>query len=256
MKYYEQLLKRGCFTWDELSAVVGNNKSADSIAQNYVKKGYIQSVRRGLYVAVDLATGESAVSKFRIAGKITSSSYVSHHAAFEYYGCANQVSYHVEVSSNIPFIPFEYAGISYVFIGSRIKDGMVTQPDGVRVTDVERTILDGIHDFEKHMGLEELLRCLELMPMVKEDKLLAYLDVYGKQVLYQKTGYILEHYRDIWNLSDDFFAACKARIGLSKRYLFKFSAHDEIEYDSRWRLVIPHDFRKITSKGVTFDADI
>ena len=256
MKYYEQLLKMGCFTWDELCAVVGNNKSADSIARNYTKKGYIQSVRRGLYAAVDLATGESAVSKFRIAGKITSSSYVSHHAAFEYYGCANQVSYHVEVSSNMYFTPFEYMGIRYVFIDSRIKDGIVTQPDGVRVTDVERTILDGIHDFEKIMGLEELLRCLELMPMVKEDKLLAYLDVYGKQVLYQKTGYILEHYRDIWNLSDDFFAACKARIGLSKRYLFKFSAHDEIEYDSRWRLVIPHDFRKITSKGVTFDADI
>jgi len=256
MKYYEQLLKMGCFTWAELCEVVGNENAADSLAQNYQKKGYIQSVRRGLYVAVDLATGESAASKFRIAGKITSSSYVSHHAAFEYYGCANQVSYQVEVSSNMYFAPFEYAGITYVFLKSRIKDGIVTQPDGVRVTDAERTVLDGIHDFEKIMGLEELLRCLELLPTVKEDKLLAYLDVYDKQVLYQKAGYILEHYRDIWNLSDDFFAACKARIGQSKRYLFKLSAQDEIEYDNRWRLVIPHDFRKITSKGVNIDADI
>ena len=261
MKYYEQLLKMGCFTWNELCALVGNENAADSLARNYVKKGYIQSARRGLYVAVDLATGEPAVSKFRIAGKVTSSSYVSHHAAFEYYGCANQVSYQMKVSSRMYFTPFEYAGINYEFIGSRlkdgiIKDGIVTQPDGVRVTDVERTILDGINDFEKIMGLEELLRCLELLPMVKEDKLLAYLDVYRKQVLYQKTGYILEHFRGTWNLSDSFFTVCEARIGKSKRYLYKPTAYEKMEYNRRWRLVIPHDFTKITRKGVNIDADI
>ena len=256
MKYYEQLLKMGCFTWEELCAVVGNTKTAESLARSYVKKGYIHSVKRGLYSAVDLATGESVVSKFRIAGKITSSSYVSHHAAFEYYGCANQVSYQVEVSSNTYFTPFIYAGITYAFIKSRINEGIITQLDSVRVTDVERTLLDGIHDFEKVTGLEELIRCLELLPMVNEDKLLNYLDIYGKQVLYQKAGYILEHYRDLWSLSDNFFAACKERIGLSKRYFFKLSAHDEVEYNSRWQLVIPHDFYKITNKRVNSDVDI
>jgi hypothetical protein len=57
--------------------------------------------------------------------------------------------------------------------------------------------------------------------MVREDKLLAYLAAYGKQVLYQKMGYILEHLQDMWNLSDSFFAICEARIGKSKRYLYK-----------------------------------
>jgi hypothetical protein len=32
MKYYEQLLKMGCFTWYELCAAVGNAKTADSLA--------------------------------------------------------------------------------------------------------------------------------------------------------------------------------------------------------------------------------
>ena len=256
MKHYAQLLKMGCFTWDELCAAVGNTKTADSTARNYTKKGYIQSVKRGLYTAVDLATGESAVNKFRIAAKITPTSYVSHHAAFEYNGCANQVSYQVEVSSDTVFAPFEYAGITYTYIGSRINDGIITRPDSVRVTDAERTALDGIHDFEKIMGLEELLRCLKLLPMIKEDKLLAYLAVYGKQVLYQKAGYILEHLRDIWTLSDDFFAACESNIGKSKRYLYKPSAHDKMEYNRRWRLVVPSDLTKITSKGVNVDADI
>ena len=256
MKHYEQLLKMGCFTWEELCAVLGNTNAADSLARNYLKKGYIQNVKRGLYVAADLSTGEASVSKFRIAGKITPTSYVSHHAAFEYYGCANQVSYQVEVSSDTVFAPFEFAGVTYVYRGSRINDGVATQQDGVRVTDSERTVLDGIYDFEKIMGLEELLRCVALLPALKEDKLLLYLAAYGKQVLYQKTGYILEHFRDMWSLSDDFFTACETRIGKSKRYLYKPSAHEKMEYNRRWRLVVPNDLMKMTAKGVEYDADI
>ena len=256
MKHYEQLLKMGCFTWGELCATIGNPDAADSLARSYLKKGYIQSVRRGLYVAVDLVTGESAVNKFRVAGKITPSSYVSHHTAFEYYGCANQVSYQVEVSSDTIFNTFEFAGIAYICLGSRINGGVITHPDGVRVTDVERTILDGIQDFEKVMGLEELLRCLELFPVVKEDKLLTYLAEYDKQVLYQKAGYMLEYFRDMWNLSDDFFAACQSRIGKSKRYLYKPTASEKTEYNRHWRLVVPHDLMKLASKGVRFDADV
>jgi len=256
VKYYEQLLKLGCFTWGELCAMVGNPNAADSLARSYMKKGYVQSVRRGLYVAVDLATGESAASKFRIAGKITPTSYVSHHAAFEYYGCANQVSYQVEVSSGTAFQTFEYAGISYAHIKSRISGGVVTRPDGVRITDVERTVLDGINDFEKVMGLEELIRCMELLPAVKGEKALAYLEAYGKQFLYQKAGYILWHFRDIWSLGDGFFSACESRIGKSKRYLYKPPIHEKMGYDRRWRLVVPEDLMKITNKGVYFDADI
>ncbi|MDR1110618.1 MAG: transcriptional regulator [Deltaproteobacteria bacterium] len=256
MKHYAQLLKMGCFTWNELSAVIGNPKTADSLARSYMKKGYIQSVKRGLYTAVDLATGESSVSKFRIAGKITPSSYVSHHAAFEYFGCANQVSYKVEVSSETAFASFGYAGITYAYLSSRIKDGVITLPDGVRVTDAERTVLDGINDFDKVMGLEELLRCLALLPTVREDTLLTYLASYGKQVLYQKTGYISEHFRYSWNLSDSFFTACESRIGESKRYLHRPPIYGDQKYNRRWRLMVPRDLGRITNKGVNFDADI
>jgi len=246
----------GCFTWDELSMMVGNANAADSLARNYQKKGYIKSVKRGLYVAVDLLTNDAVVNKHRIAGKITPTSYVSHHAAFEYYGCANQVSYRVEVSSDTVFKSFENTGITYAYISSRIKDGITTWPDCVRVTDVERTVLDGINDYSKVMGLEELLRCLELLPLVKEEKLLKYISAYGKQILYQKVGYLLEHFRDAWNLSEEFFNTCEAYIGKSKRYLYKPLTHEKMEYNHRWRLVVPHDLMQITNKGVNFNADI
>jgi predicted transcriptional regulator of viral defense system len=253
MKYYERLLEMGCFTRNDLCALTGNFDTAGTLLKNYQKKGYLRQVRRNLYVAINLADRQPAVSKFRIAGSITPSACASHHTAFEYYGCANQVSYQVEVSSETPFAPFSFDGNTYACFVSRIKDGVTAEPSGVRVTDVERTVLDGINDFEKVMGLEELLRCLELLPAVKEDKLLAYLPAYGKRFLYQKTGYILQHFRREWNLSKGFFRECAAHIGKSTRYL---SISGDGTYNREWRLVVPADLMKITNKGVDFDADV
>ena len=255
MKHYEQLLRMGCFTWDELCDLAGSRSAANSLAQSYLKKGYIKSVRRGLYVAVNLADGEPAASPYRIAGKITPAAYVSHHAAFAYHGCANQVSNRVEVSSETPFAPFVFNGTEFVYLASRLAHGVATQADGVRVTDIERTVLDNIGDFEKIMGLEELLRCLEMVPVLREDKLLVYLKAYDKQVLYQKTGYLLEQLRAQWGLTDDFFAQCAANIGKSKRYLFTPTGAEDMEYNRAWRLVVPKNLTDATAEGVD-DAEV
>jgi len=95
-----------------------------------------------------------------------------------------------------------------------------------------------------------------MLPLIKEDKLLTYLAVYGKQVLYQKAGFVLEHFRNTWSLSDSFFSTCEARIGKSKRYLYSTPAHEKMKYNRRWRLVVPHDLMRLIRKGVNFDADI
>jgi predicted transcriptional regulator of viral defense system len=253
MKYYERLLEMGCFTRDDLHILTGNYDTAGTLLKNYQKKSYVAQVKRNLYVAINLADKQPVVSKFRIAGNITPSAHVSHHAAFEYYGCANQVSYQVEVSSETSFTAFSFDGNTYAYLAARLKEGVTIGRDGVRVTDMERTVLDGIHDFEKVMGLEELLRCLELVPSVHEDKLLTYLAAYNKQVLYQKTGYILQHFRREWNLSEEFFKECASHIGKSTRYLF--GKTDGI-YNSEWRLVVPADLMKITTKGTENDADV
>ncbi|MCL2222092.1 MAG: transcriptional regulator [Oscillospiraceae bacterium] len=253
MKYYEQLLDKGCFSRDDLCAMVGNYNTVGTLLKNYLKKGYIQKVKRNLYVAINLADRQPVVSKYHIAGSITKSAYISHHAAFEYYGCANQVSYQVEVSSETSFTDFSFNGNNYAFFSSRISDGIIMRHDGVRATDIERTVIDSINDFNKVAGLEELLRCIELIPSLDDEKLLSYLFSYNKQILFQKTGYILQHYKHMLRLSDMFFVECAARIGKSTRYLTKSTGNI---YNSEWRLIVPDNLNKITDKGVDYDAAI
>ena len=253
MKYYNEIVDMGCFTREDLCLLTGNYNTANSLIRYALRSGEIKAVKRNLYVAISLADKEPVVSKFRIAGAITKSGYVSHHAAFEYYGCANQVSYQVEVSSDERFTPFDFNGNTYVFMQSRIPDGVTKRQDGVRVTDMERTILDGINDFDKVMGIEELLRCIMLIPTLDETKLLKYLAAYEKQAMYQKVGYILRNFQKEFRLSEAFFGECAAHIGKSARYLL---ANKAGVFQKEWKLIAPNDLLSLTMKGVDADADI
>ena len=60
------------------------------------------------------------------------------------------------------------------------------------MTDLERTVIDSIKDFEKIGGFEELMNCLSLAHYLDEAKFRAYLDAYRVQVLYQREVYLLD----------------------------------------------------------------
>lgn len=257
MKYYESLLKKGCFTYQDVCILTGNSNTADSILRSYLHMGYIMKIKRGLFVAIDLRDGEPAANKFVIAGKLTGNSYVSHFSAFEYYGYTNQHAYEMYVTSDTKFNTLEFNGITYKRLSSNIKNGVITFEDNVRVTDIERTILDGINDFEHVMGFEELLRCIGSVPLFDEAKMLRYLKEYDKQFLYQKTGFILEHFRDELNISKDFLAECINNIGKSSRYLMSDKSKTEQKFILKWHLIVPEKaVEKAIGNGGEDDADI
>lgn len=246
MKYYENMLDKKCFSFKEVERMVGGNcNTAKSLLRQYVQKGYIQQVKKNLYVSISMESGMPAATRYQIASSITPTSYVSHRSAFEYYGYANQVSYEMNVSSDTAFADFEYEGINYAYIASRLPEGIIEQ-QGVRVTDPERTTMDYIGDFDHIGGLEELLRSLEMISFLSEEKLLKYLELSGKAVLYQKVGYILEHFKDSLKLSDYFFEVCCLRKGKSKRYFTKSANQNRMVYNSRWGLMVPENLLHIS----------
>jgi len=249
MKYYKDLAEHQCFTRADVEKLTGNAKTASSLLLEYQKKGYIESVKRNLYVSMSLENNRVIPNRYRIASNITDESYISHHSAFEYYGYANQVFYEVYVSGAKRFADFEYDGITYHYVAPRINFGVVLNDDGVRVTDIERTVIDGINDFEKIAGFEELLRCLELIPYVDENKLLHYLANYGKQFLYQKSGYILNYFRNELRLSNKFFDVCEIKVGKSIRYLYNGIDNEMNVFDNHWQLYVPKNLLNILSQG-------
>ena len=164
MKYYEKMLDMGCFTKDDVVMLAGSEGAAHSLLYDYTRNRLIERVRRNLYAAVSLETKQPVANRYVIASHLAPDACVSHHSAFEVYGYANQVYYEVYVQTELRFTDFEYNGATYRRVSPRISDGVTKWNGNVRVTTPERTVIDSINDFEKIGGLEELLRCIELIP--------------------------------------------------------------------------------------------
>jgi predicted transcriptional regulator of viral defense system len=264
MKYYEKLVNMKCFTQQDVEKLTGNKETAKSILKNYKNEGYIESVRRNLYVSISMETGVSVADRFVIASHIVPGAYVTHHSAFQFHGMTNQVFYELYVSTpgNKKFSEFTYNGITYRYTMSHLDIGLETKYDGmIRVTNLERTVIDSIEDINKIAGLEEVLNCIETIPprWLSAQKLVSYLKEYkksGKGFLYKKIGYILEHFQEKIDTPDEFFKECVKNLSRSKQYFDNsLKNKPEAHYNERWKLYVPKNLLFIISKGgMKFDT--
>lgn len=248
MDSYKELAVMRCFTRDKLAKQLGSASAADWQIRKFLDNGYIERVRRDLYVVISLETGQPIPNRFQIASSVAEDAYVSNHSAFEYYGYANQVFYEVYIATAKRIRPFSYDGIDYCHVKHRGTEGVVEMENGIRVTSLERTVIDSIADFEKIGGLEELLRCMMLIPSLSPDHLLSSLALYHCGKLYQKAGYILEMFQNDFGLPDTFFEECEKHLPESKTYFS--SQKDGFVFHKRWQLFAPKNLRILIDKGV------
>ena len=251
MDLYKELAHLRCFSYADMVQLIGSEKAADWQIKTYLKKGYIERVRRNLYVVISMETEQPIANRFQIASQATQDACISHHSAFEYYGYANQVFYEVYFSTCKNVRPFTYDGLQYTPLSNPSAIEILDMNNGVKVTSLERTVIDSIFDMDKIAGLEEILRCLELIPSLNEEKLLDVLEGYSKKQLYQKVGYILEFYKKDLSLSKDFFLKCISCSSSSKTYLTQ-EIRDNI-FHPKWLLYAPKNLKQLINKGVEYD---
>ena len=248
MKYLAALQAKKLFTLSDAEQLTGNLLTAKAMLQSYKKTGYIVSIRRNLYAAIDLVTKLPLANRFEIGSSVNPDAYLSHHTALEYHGVANQVFYTVTVSSTERFSTFEYDGITYERYDPKINGSVIIPPTMplVSVTDIERTVIDCIYDITRAGGLEELLEALRLIPTLHEDKLLFCLEQYDQIFLWQKAGFILSYFADSLHLSSGFFSACQSRINNRKQYL---TGSGDTVYYPEWKLYAPKNLLSILNDG-------
>lgn len=247
MKYYEKMLELGCFNKSKVIELTGSEAAAKSLLYDYQKKGYIEKVKRNLYAAISLETKQPVLSRYQIGSRLFPDAVITHHSAFEAFGYANQVFYEVYVATDSRFRDFEYDGIWYHRMERNAHMDIVTNGK-LKVTGIEQTIVDSIKDFNKIAGLEEVIRCIMLIPSVKGEKILEALSAYDNKFLYQKCGYILEQLQDELGLSNEFFEHLVRYAADGKRYLVKENGQNV--WNSRWKLYVPADFMHLLDKGV------
>ena len=240
MKHFEHFSQLAVFTKAEAVGDFQSKRSADSALLEYLKRGLIVHIKRGLYAVVNPATGQPYAGRYEIATKIAEDAYVAYHSALEYHGVANQVFNTVYFCSGAEVRPFEREGVLYNRLRlSKALGGILTTElyAAVRVTDLERSVVDCIDRLDLAGGIEEVLTAVNSCAYLDDDKLKKYLDEYGEKYLYQKAGYLLWHAKRN-ELPQEFFIYCKERMGNRRSYMTE-NRVEEVVLDTAWNLIVP-----------------
>jgi predicted transcriptional regulator of viral defense system len=238
MKYFSEFANLKCFTFSEAKEIVGTEKNALSVLSSYVQKRLVAKVKRGLYVVLE--DGFSVANQYEIASKISLDAVITNHSALSYFGYTNQVSYEMYVATQKRFRTFKFEGYTYTRVIPTIKDG-VLQKNNLRVTNIERTILDCINNFYLCLDFEEFYKALKDISFLDENKMRQYLPQYGKKVIYQKTGFIFEKVKEEFNISDGFLDFCKINSGTLEYLLPESKKRKNLYFDKNWNLMVPKD---------------
>lgn len=226
-----------------------NEKQYSNWISNKLKRGTYVKIRNNLYALIDPSTNDIYSTRFEIASNITNTSFICYHSALEYYGIANQVFNGVTVGTLTKFnnfifndIEFNYKLIKNVdFVNDVVREE-------IKVTSLERTIIDCIDDITLSGGIEEVLNALEQIKYLNEGKLLEILRIYNKMFLYQKVGYLFEIYNFQLKLSNSFFYTCKTHLTNKVNYFLKDEYNDLI-LNKNWNLFVPQNIRSRINGG-------
>ena len=241
MNLYFEMLKYPVFTMDKAAEYYNSIESARSAVKRLIKRGMVVKIRKNLYTCVSGESGEPIADRFQVGSALSETACISHHTAAEYYGITDQVYYDVYVTSDTRFNSFDFEGYTYVCIKPKINVG-ICEPEysgGIKITDLERTIIDSINDMDRISGLEEVISMIDMAGPLDQKKLLQYMKAYNCRFLYQKAGYLLWNRREKLGLDSDFFEKCKAETGKSRRYLSRDITRGK--YLEEWGLIVADD---------------
>lgn len=238
-KYITYIQDKRFVSGKEMFSNVQNKETASSLLYKYKKKNIITKIRKNVYLPTNLKDGFVDENKYEIGCSSVARSYLSYHSAMEYYGLQNQVFNRIYLSAPKRFRPFEFDYVEYIYAPDKFREGIVKDATrNIYYTELERTVVDCIDRIDLAGGIEELIYNIELIDKIDESKILFYLSLYEKQVIYQKAGFIFSRLKNKFNITDYFIEECKKKIGKSTRYLTDKYESQQV-YLSEWKLCVP-----------------
>ena len=198
---------RAVFRLEDVRDITGlSETSARSFVRKLVDRGVAARLKPGLYVLVPFELGRERTypgNPLVVAREIMNGEdyYLSHATAMEIHGMTTQPQLVVIVTSPAPRRSLTALGVEFRFVRCQrrhffgLADHWVTKQEKVRVSDLERTIIDGLKQPEHCGGLTEVAKGLWMRRQdVNVDRLVQYARRIGIGAVVRRLGFLLETY--------------------------------------------------------------
>ncbi len=240
------------FTYQEWLAHIAVTRpvhqgTAKSLLQYYLKKHRLIRVRRGLYAAIP--PGEQPASYpldgYSIAAKLTDDAVLAYHTALELHGVAYSDFSELTYLSAKRIPPFSYQQHRFkaIVVNTALLqlEGIVElqrQGTTLRVTSLERTLVDVLNHPEWAGGWEEVWRSLEAIASFDTAQVVDYTLRLNNATLAAKVGFYLEQLPEVLKVDEAYLQQLEDHRPHSPHYLERTKrSHGKLI--KRWNLIIP-----------------
>lgn len=227
-----------------------------------MKQGRIVLIKSGLYGVVSPLdnSAEPSIDPYLIAAKLADDAILAYHTAIELYGKAYSTYFHFYYLSKKLVRTVQFRDLTFQrvnFPAALLKNqqetfGVQTLPRQsvvIKITSLERTLVDMLHELELSGGWEEVWRSFEFVKHFNFHAILQYLAFFNSAILNAKVGFYFSEYQKYHqiNIDTSFFEQLKKHLPSlrSPRYLYRaVQQHPEKKREAwqlvkEWRLIVP-----------------
>ncbi|MEZ6193742.1 MAG: hypothetical protein R3C45_21070 [Phycisphaerales bacterium] len=266
MKLQELYAKQPVLTLHELHAHLDEGysrkkRSRDSLVAYYLREGHLLQIRRGLYAVVPPgATPEDCpVDPYLVAARSTDDAVLAYHTALEVHGKAHSIFERFFYLSSKALRPWTFRTYRFECVlfpkalREKHKQTSATKTIDrsgldVRVTTLERTLVDLLDRPDLGGGWEEVWRSLESVEYFDLDLVIHYVQLLSNKTTAAKVGYYLQQHAESLMVEDRHLKPLRELRPKQPHYLQRGESGKLV---SDWNIVVPPSLAERTWEEVT-----
>ncbi len=244
------------FTYDEFADFLvlrdsSNVKTRKALLTHYINKGRLVRVRRGIYSVVPFGQTPETVrpDPFLLASRMTPDSVLAYHTAMEFHGRAYSAFQEFTYFTCTTTRSAEFRGSTFrgaVFAKPLLQKSQecfgveTAERSGleVRVTSLERTLVDVLDRPAISGGWEEIWRSLESVEYFDLEQVTEYALLLDNATTVAKVGLYLEQHAEQLMVEESSLARLQAHVPKTAHYLER-STREPSGLAGRWKLIVP-----------------
>jgi len=216
------------FTIDDASNVYGRERDKTiNFLSDLTKRGLLARIKSGVYLILQVGQENAQLSNWpviahELAGSHTDY-FISHYSAMRLHGMTTHPLLDVYISMSKRCGAKKIGDITYHFVYVKPENfwghaaHWATKQDKVYVSDIERTLLDGLDRPDLCGGIKEIIRGIWIKHKeIDMKKLVQYATRFHTKAVVKRLGFILE----LFDFGVDYTALLAESITSAKDYIF------------------------------------
>jgi len=227
-----------------------NSNTLKALLNYHLKQKNISRIRRGYYIVINPLLNRYHIGNdsLLIAGRMTKDAVISYHSAIEFHALPYSIYHIVYFCTTKPkgiiVTPHgHYQQIGHptalkpndIFLETKIHD---RQGLDIRVTTVERTLVDSLDKPQFSGGWEEIWRSFESISFLDIDRTINYALRLGNATTIAKLGFFMEQHQEQFSVQEEHLRRLEQNKPKSKHYM-QHSEKEPVKYFKRWNLIVP-----------------